>query len=226
MKESFGPKKENNSLKGPLLNHLTSEKTKHNFSYILMLWSWCSGPVASVWDLSPLSGNLPPPPPAQKTYHPLPNYKCHLNKTTLKISRLIDVSLITSTNLPISMKPPWSLSALSLVVRPTVAHPCLNKGTLLLLRSSFLFCLAGTMPYTLNIVLTKYQNTTIWRGQGRWSLLSPCECGGGGDNDNEDGSFIFHGGKSINNVYEIYIATDSHTSVSFRDTEVNAKRVS
>ena len=27
----------------------------------------------------PLSRNLPPPTPAQKTYHPLPNYKCHLN---------------------------------------------------------------------------------------------------------------------------------------------------
>ena len=44
------------------------------------------------------------PQPAQKTYHPLPNYKCHLNKRILKISCLIDVSLITSTNLPISMK--------------------------------------------------------------------------------------------------------------------------
>ena len=37
------------------------------------------------------------------------------------------------------MEPPWSLSALSLVIRPTVAPPCLNKGNLLLLRSSFLF---------------------------------------------------------------------------------------
>ena len=41
MKESFGPRKENNSLKGPLLNHLTWEKTKHNFSYILMLQASC-----------------------------------------------------------------------------------------------------------------------------------------------------------------------------------------
>ena len=37
------------------------------------------------------------------------------------------------------MEPPGSLSALSLVVSPTVAPPCLNKGNLLLLRSSFLF---------------------------------------------------------------------------------------
>ena len=37
------------------------------------------------------------------------------------------------------MEPPWFLSVLSLVVRPTVAPPCLNKGNLLLLRSSFLF---------------------------------------------------------------------------------------
>ena len=41
MKESFGPRKENNSLKGPLLNHQTSEKTKPNFSSILMLQASC-----------------------------------------------------------------------------------------------------------------------------------------------------------------------------------------
>ena len=92
-----------------------------------------------------------------ETYHPLhsprrlitplPICQSHLNKRILKTSRLIDVSLIASTNLPISMKPPWSLLALSLVVRPTVAPPCLNKGNLLLLRLSFLFCLARTMPY-------------------------------------------------------------------------------
>ena len=41
MKESFGPRKENNSLKGPLLNHLTSEKTKQNFSSTLMLQAGC-----------------------------------------------------------------------------------------------------------------------------------------------------------------------------------------
>ena len=47
------------------------------------------------------------------------------------------------------MEPPSSLLVLSLVIRLTVAPPCLNKGNLLLLRSSFLFCLAGTMPYIL-----------------------------------------------------------------------------
>ena len=41
LKESFGPRKENNSLKGPLLNHLTSGKTKHIFSSILMLQASC-----------------------------------------------------------------------------------------------------------------------------------------------------------------------------------------
>ena len=41
LKESFGPKKENSSLKGPLLNHLTSEKTKQNFSSTLMLQVGC-----------------------------------------------------------------------------------------------------------------------------------------------------------------------------------------
>ena len=58
------------------------------------------------------------------------------------------------------MKPPWSLSALSLVVSPTVAPPCLNKGNLLLLRSSFLFCLARTVPYS----------------QWFLNMLSKCSC--------------------------------------------------
>ena len=58
MKESFGPRKENNSLKGPLLNHLTSEKTKHNFSSTLMLQASCSylgltTPYTRPEDLSP-----------------------------------------------------------------------------------------------------------------------------------------------------------------------------
>ena len=47
------------------------------------------------------------------------------------------------------MEPPWSLSALSLVIRPTVAPPCLNKGYLLPLRSSLLFCLGPNYTYTL-----------------------------------------------------------------------------
>ena len=41
VKESSGPRKENSSLKGPLLNHLTSEKTKQNFRSILMLQADC-----------------------------------------------------------------------------------------------------------------------------------------------------------------------------------------
>ena len=39
--ESFGPRKENNCLKDRLPNHLTLEKTKHNFSSILMLQASC-----------------------------------------------------------------------------------------------------------------------------------------------------------------------------------------
>ena len=57
----------------------------------------------------------------------------------LKTSRLINISLNASKNLPINVEPPWSLPVLSLVLRPTVTPPCLNKGNLLLLRSSFLF---------------------------------------------------------------------------------------
>ena len=119
LKESFGPRKENNSLKGPLLNHLTSEKTKQNFSSTLMLQAGCiylglinpcpetfHPPTPAQKTYCPLSRNFPPPTPAQKTYHSLPNYRCRLNKRILKKSRLINVSLIASTNLPISMKPP------------------------------------------------------------------------------------------------------------------------
>ena len=92
MKESFGPRKENNSLKGPLLNHLTLEKTKQNFSSTLVLQAGCNYLGLII--------------PCPETFHPLHlprrliNCKCHLNKRILKISRLIDVSLITSTNLP------------------------------------------------------------------------------------------------------------------------------
>ena len=57
MKESFGPRKESNSLKGPLLNHLTVEKTKLNFSSILMLQASCT-----------YLGLITPCP---ETYHPL-----------------------------------------------------------------------------------------------------------------------------------------------------------
>ena len=57
MKESFGPGKENNSLKGPLLNHLTLEKTKHNLSSILMLQAGCI--------------HLGLITPCPETYHPL-----------------------------------------------------------------------------------------------------------------------------------------------------------
>ena len=95
---------------------------------------------------SPCPETYHPLHPPRRLNRPLPSCKCYLNRGILK-SLLIDVSLIASTNLPIRMKPPWSLSALSLVIRPTVTPPCLNKGNLLLLRSSFLFCLAGTMPY-------------------------------------------------------------------------------
>ena len=51
-------------------------------------------------------------------------------------------------------KPPWSLSGLSLVVRLTVAPPCRNKGNLPLLRSSFLFCLVGTIPYSFSFSIS------------------------------------------------------------------------
>ena len=41
LKESFGPREENSGLKDRLLNHLTSKKTKYNFSSTLMLQAGC-----------------------------------------------------------------------------------------------------------------------------------------------------------------------------------------
>ena len=72
-------------------------------------------------------------------------------------SHLVNVSLMASTSLPTNMAPPCSLSVLSLVIRPTVAPPCLNKGNLLPLRSSLLFCLGP--------------NYTLQRGQQRIGWL-------------------------------------------------------
>ena len=57
------------------------------------------------------------------------------------MSRLTNISLIASTNIPFKYEASLIPLALSLVVRPTVAPPCLNKGNPLPLRSSLLFCL-------------------------------------------------------------------------------------
>ena len=65
------------------------------------------------------------------------------------------------------MEPPWSLSALSLVLRPTVAPPCLNKGNLPLLRSSFLF-LPQPELYLTFLVLNP--------GKGRGTRLTLSHC--------------------------------------------------
>ena len=56
--------------------------------------------------LHPVQKPSPCPTPAQKTYHPLPNYKCHLNEKIPKTSCLINISLIGSTSLPANMEPP------------------------------------------------------------------------------------------------------------------------
>ena len=105
--------------------------------------------------------------PCPETFYPLrlpgrlntpcPTTNAISTKKIPKTSHLINVSLITSTNLPINMEPPWSLSGLSLLVRPTVFPPCLNKGNLLPLRSSLLFCLVP--------------NYTLQRGQQRMRWL-------------------------------------------------------
>ena len=57
--------------------------------------------------ITPCPGDLSLP---AQNLRPLFNYKCHLNQRLLKTSRLTNVSLIASTNLPLNMKPPWSLS--------------------------------------------------------------------------------------------------------------------
>ena len=96
----------------PLLNHLTSEKTKLNFRCCPDAPGW----VYLSETYHPLSRGLITPCPETfhplhlpETYHPLPNYKRHLNWRIPKTSHLTNVSLITSTNLPLNMKPPWSL---------------------------------------------------------------------------------------------------------------------
>ena len=121
-------------LKDPLLNHLTLEKTKQNFSSTLMLQAGCI-----------YLGLITPCP---ETYHPLhpPRRLITPCPTTNVISTKEYSKYPTWLTLLLSL-PQTSLLALSPVVRPTVAPPCLNKGNLLLLRSSFLFCLAGTVPY-------------------------------------------------------------------------------
>ena len=84
---------------------------------------------------------------------------------------------MASTSLPTNMEPPWSLSALCLVVRPTVAPPCLNKDNLLLLRSSFLFLpWVWTIPYNFSILSWKIPWTeepsglysTGWQRSGQY----------------------------------------------------------
>ena len=71
----FGAQKRKQQSQRPLLNHLTSEKTKQNFKSCPN----APGCLHLSGAYYPLSRNLPPPTPAQKTYHSLPNYKCYLN---------------------------------------------------------------------------------------------------------------------------------------------------
>ena len=59
---------------------------------------------------------------------------------------------------------------LSLVVRPTAAPPCLNKGNLLPLRSSLLFCLSPI--YTLQPALSERRGQTGAPRESRHRLLS------------------------------------------------------
>ena len=92
----LGPRKENSGLQGPC--------------WIIWLWGKQNrtlSPALMLWDLpSPAQGTYRPQP---KTSHPLVNYKCHLSWRLLKTSCLPNISLIASTNLPLNMKPPWSV---------------------------------------------------------------------------------------------------------------------
>ena len=71
----FWAQKRKQQSQRPLLNHLTSEKTKQNFRS----HPDAPGRLHLSGTYHPLSRNLPPSTPAQKTYHPLPNYKWRLN---------------------------------------------------------------------------------------------------------------------------------------------------
>ena len=133
----FGPRKENNGLKGPcwiIWLQREKKKTKWTISPALMLWACCIYlGLITPWreDLSPPAQNLPPPAQLQMlsqlkiTQNILPDY-CFLYRFH---------------------KPPFKYEAsliplvLSLVIRPTVASPCLCMGNLPRLRSSLLFFL-------------------------------------------------------------------------------------
>ena len=97
-------------------------------------------------------------PTAQRTYHALPNYKCHLTKEYPKHPACLTIPYFF-------YKPPFKYEAsliplaLSLVFRLTVAPPCLNKAPL---RSFLLFCLSiallfSTMPLGIDC-FTHYSN--------------------------------------------------------------------
>ena len=74
-----------------------------------------------------------------------------------------------------NMEPPRSLSALSLIVRLTVALPCLNKGNLLLLRSALHFCLGPN--YTLQSFSESLWFRHVDNLQERWLDPAPWHLG-------------------------------------------------
>ena len=118
----FGPRKESNSLKSPC-------------------WTFRSRPDAPGRLYLPgtyqaLPRNLPPPTSVRDLPPPAQLQMPSQLKNTQNIPP--NVSLVASTNLPLNMKPPWSLFCTQSGLWPTVAPPCLNKGNLPPLRSSLL----------------------------------------------------------------------------------------
>ena len=74
--EGMGALKESLGLEKKTTKTLTeAEKTKPNFRSR----SDAPGRLYLSGTYHSLSRNLPPSTPVPKTYHPLPNYKCHLN---------------------------------------------------------------------------------------------------------------------------------------------------
>ena len=135
--KALGLEKEDNNFKGPC------------WATWLRGWqNWTLSPTrilradASAWDPPPLSPGTP--------------QACS--------SALLTSSPIASTKPPLKYESSLILRALSLVVRPTVTPPCLNKGKLSRLRSSFfLHCLVSN--YTLQSKHVKHLEECLAHGK-------------------------------------------------------------
>lgn len=100
--------------------------------------------IASARAFNPLLGTTPRPSltPPPVSVHPQTAISA---KDYPECTAWLSLPLLLLQNLPLNMKPPWP-STLCLVLRPAVAPPCLNKGSLCWGRLPFFTTLSGTLP--------------------------------------------------------------------------------